>query len=212
MKKNLLVAFALICSVITHKANAEQNIQYIESLGRTIPFAEMKEDADEFYAGVEIKPLEAKLDKSEMQNEGSSDLEYVENKTELPDLPCDDKKLKKQIERFIYYKLSEDKNMKLIERRNNLLLARNLQDFVDVGDETIDSKNNYSTVAISSYLRINEGRKIKHICRSSGNVGNDRFENLYIIIYPYLNYYKVVIPNLVSIPEDKDDATFIYNW
>ena len=44
------------------------------------------------------------------------------------------------------------------------------------------------------------------------NNDDKSFKNVDIIIYPFMNYYKVVVTNLLTSPENMEEATFIYNW
>lgn len=176
---------------------------------------ELKTEDDVLDAGTDIKPLAQHLSASEGQQEDSSDFDYIKEdneKIELPDLPCNDPKLKKQVESFIMNSLRQKEAHSVLEKRKRLLMVRGMPDFEDVTGQKINSEKNFMAASADAYLRINERRTIKHICKSSNPEAMRNFNDVYVIIYPYLNFYKIVVPNLMPSNDALEEATFIYNW
>ena len=164
-------------------------------------------DTDAFYAGEEIVPLTKEMSEEEQTGANS----YVLSSQSLPELDCSSPKLKKQVEDFIFEDLNKEGTNSVIEKRARILSVRNLSHFIDVSDEKIDADKDFLAAASLAYLKINRQREIYKVCKSSDNKSN-KLKNLYVIIYPYLQYYKVVVANLVITTDDIDNATFIYNW
>jgi hypothetical protein len=164
-------------------------------------------DTDAFYAGEEIVPLTKEMSEEEQAGANS----YVLSSQPLPELDCSSPKLKKQVEDFIFKDLNKEGTNSVIEKRARILSVRNLSHFIDVSDEKIDADKDFLAAASLAYLKINRQREIYKVCKSSDNKSN-KLKNLYVIIYPYLQYYKVVVANLVITTDDIDNATFIYNW
>ena len=189
-----------------------QKLQYIEEDGLRIPYSELQKQDDVFDASVEVKPLATELSQKEQQQEDSTDLNYIDEQSELPDLPCNTPNLKKQIASFIYNNLKQQTTFSVIELRKRNLMVKNLSEFQDVTADKIDSSKYFVAAATDAYLRINQHRKIKHICKSFNQDASKQFNDLYVIIYPFLNFYKVVVTNLMNSTEDLEKATFIYNW
>lgn len=187
-------------------------LQYIEEDGLTIPYSELQKQDDVFDASAEVKPLTSELSQKEQQQEDSSDLNYIDEQSELPDLPCNSPNLKKQIAAFIYNNLKQQTTFSVVELRKRNLMVKNLSEFQDVTDDKIDSSKYFVAAATDAYLRINQHREIKHICKSFNQDASKQFNDLYVIIYPFLNFYKIVVTNLMNSTEDLEKATFIYNW
>ncbi len=162
---------------------------------------------DDLNDSAEIRPVERVLSDAERHQENSSDLSYIENETPRPELLCSDENLMMQIKNFIYEFEQQKISTSVQERRARILLVKNLHDFREVTEK--DLKGNFEASAAAANLKINEKREIYRICASSDNKSK-KFKNTYIIIYPYIDSYKVVITNLLALPEKMDDATFIY--
>lgn len=189
-----------------------EGIRYGVHTNEAIEIKELPAQEDDLYDGTEVRPIEKGLSEEEQMQEGSTDLEVIsDTETELPNLSCDDPKLKEQVKTFIYNNLSKVATNSVIEKRSRVLLTKSLQEFKDVTNEEIDGSKNFAAASAVAYLRINSEHKISRICRSSGN-DSKQFNDLYIIIYPYIRYYKVVVTNLMSSTEQMGDATFVYNW
>lgn len=189
-----------------------QKLQYVEENGLTYPYSELQKQDDVFDASAEVKPLATELSQKEQLQENSSDLDYIEEQTELPDLPCNSPNLKKQIAAFIYNNLKQQTTFSVIELRKRNLMVKNLSEFQDVSADKIDSSKYFVAAATDAYLRINQHREIKHICKSFNKDASKRFNDIYVIVYPFLNFYKVVVTNLMNSTDDLEKATFIYNW
>lgn len=169
------------------------------------------EEAEIFDDGTEIKPLTKELSATELQQENSTDLNNVDDNQPLPELLCSDERLKKQIENFVYTYINKEGTGSIIEQRNRYLLARNLHDFSEIEEKDFSSKDLYSAASAVAYLKINEGRKIYKICRSSEN-SDKKFADLFAVLYQSGGYYKIVIPNVMTSTENIEKATFVYNW
>ena len=212
MKKSLFVFLMFVPLLITGKVWADDEAEFVEKYGGKVPLAEMKAEDDVFNADTKINEPEAQMSESERQQEDSSDFDYMDDKQELPDLPCDSPNLKKQVKSFIMNSLNQTAAYSVAERRHRILMVRDLADFEDVTSEKIGGKKYYAAASTAAFLRINQKREIKHVCVSRNTGEAEKFKTLHILIYPYLNYYKVVVANLVTSTENLDDATFIYNW
>lgn len=213
MNKKLLTFLTLAIFMSVSPLCAEDtSLRYIEKNGVVMPYTELKTEDDVFNADTAIKPLKKQLSESEQQTEDSSDLEYIDESQELPDLPCNSPKLKQQVKDFILNTLNKTDAHSAIEKRRRILTVRNLTDFIDITDKKLSGSKYFSVASTGAYLRINQKRTIKHICQSENEDSGKQFKTLHIIIYPYLNYYKVVVANLVYSTEAIDNATFIYNW
>jgi len=164
-------------------------------------------DSSELYDGADIKPIERQISDTEKMQETGSDLNYIGNETPRPDLLCADDTLLQRVKDFIY-EVEKQKNVVSVpQKRERVLLVENLHPFKEVGEDKV--KGNFEAAATLTYLRINGRHEIHRICVSPDN-HSKKFKDVYIIIYPYLQHYKVTVTNLVLVPENADDATFIY--
>ena len=171
---------------------------------------ELDEKEDDLYSGAEVLPMNIQLSEEEKQQDTSADLDYIDSEYEMPELPCSNEKLTKEVARFIRDNSDVEENS-VKSRRSRILLVKNLHNFSEVKESDLSGKDNFKTKAALMYLRINRSQEIYKVCESKNNTfGN--YSNVYLIIYPYMKYYKVVVTNLISIPEKLDDATFIHNW
>jgi hypothetical protein len=166
---------------------------------------------DDMYSGTQIMPLEKTLTAEEQQQENSTDVEFIEDTDTLPDLACNSENLKKQVENFIYQNINKDKTASVIEQRRRILLVNNLHNFSEIDITKDDGKNNFSAKAGATYLKINRKIAVSKVCRSSNN-NSDKFADIYVIIYPQVNYYHIVVTNFITDVNDIDKSTFIYNW
>lgn len=214
MNKNLfaLITLSVLGFILNCQAEDITEIMRDGYVTKEIPEIELKAEDDVLDASTEVKPLTTRMSKSEQMQESNSDLDYIEEDVPLPDLPCDSPNLKKQVEAFMLNNLNMYATNSVIEKRNRILMLKNLPDFVDVTGEKIDSKANFQAASADAYLRINEKRKILHVCKSSNMNKAYNLKDVYVIIYPYLEYYKVVVANAMNSIEDMDKSTFIYNW
>lgn len=213
MNKSLFafLTFTVVLADVFSDAKAEEVIRY-GSVTNEIPQVELKKEDDIFDTSAEVKPLAVRMSESERQQENSSDLDYIEDDFQLPDLPCDSKNLKQQVEGFILNSLKEKSVRSVVQKRERILMVKNMPDFEDVTGQKIDAKKDFYAASADAFLRINEHREIKHICKSSNADAENNFKDVYVIIYPYLNFYKIVVTNLMTSTENLDNATFIYNW
>lgn len=171
---------------------------------------ELTEDEDDLYSGAEVKSLIAKISTEEKQQNLEADLDYIDDEYKLPELACSNEKLTKDVADFILRNTDNDVGS-VKNRRSRLLMARNLHNFEEIKENELNDKDNFKTKATLMHLRINEHREIYKICASKDNkYGN--YSSVYLIIYPYYKYYKVVVTNLVGLVDKSDEATFIYNW
>ena len=177
---------------------------------RPVYVPELKEltpEEDDLYDGGEIKPLRGTLSETEKMQKGGGFED--EDEARLPELLCADEKLRTQVGKFIYDFMNKQQKTTVPGRRSQVLLTRNMKAFQEIQDT--DLKKNFEASAALMHLRMNENREIYKICASRDN-DNKNFRDLYVIIYPFMNYYKVVVTNLLTSPENMEEATFIYNW
>lgn len=185
--------------------NAEHHGQ--RGAAYTPEIKELTPEEDDLYDGSEIKPLRGTLSETEKMQEGG-DFE-AEDEPRLPELLCSDERLRTQAGRFIYDFVNKQPKNTVPGRRAQVLLTKNMNAFQEIKDT--DLKKNFEASAALMHLRMNENREIYKICASQNN-DNKNFRDLNIIIYPFMNFYKVVVTNLIQSPENMDEATFIYNW
>ncbi len=164
-------------------------------------------ESEELIDDTSIKPLATHLSESEKLQEETSDLSYIADETPRPDLLCDDADLFKQIKDFIFASEQEKTSNSVHEKRARILLVNNLHSFTEVNEEAL--RGNFEASAALANLKINERREIHRICASYDNK-SQKFKNIYVIIYPYAEYYKVVVTNIMLLPEKMDEATFIF--
>ena len=122
---------------------------------------------------------------------------------------CSDEKLMQQIRKFIFDYEQQKPTNSVREKRARILLVRNLNALQEISEK--DLRGNFEASAALVSLKINEKREIHRICASLNN-HSQKYADVYAIIYPYINYYKVVVTNLATAPEKIDDATFIFSW
>ena len=67
---------------------------------------------------IEIAPLDIQMSDNERQQENSSSVDFIEHVDKLNDLPCDDQRLREQVEAFIYEKISEKSRFRLLKSVN----------------------------------------------------------------------------------------------
>lgn len=213
MKKFLLIV--LFSFILSASAQAEDKLGNQES--DFFSFGDFKvkkaphnEQLDSLNFDTEIKPLTKEMS-TEEKSVLNSEFENVYKPEKTQEITCDLPQLKKQIKSFVFNHMTDNSESSVIKRRQQILAIRNIHDFADVTDEKIDSKKDFLTASAVAYLKINENRTISRICKSSDNA-NEKLNGLYAVIYPYADYYKVVIPNLMTSAENIDDATFIFNW
>lgn len=171
---------------------------------------EQKETSDELYMGSEIKPLEKDLSDAERQQENNETFDSYTPRQNA-DLACDNEKLLPQVENFIYQKINAQETSSVAQKRERLLLVRNMNAFAEVDEHNINADKHFMTAAILTSLKINQKRKVSKICRSTHN-RSAKFGEIDVIIYPFAQYYKVVVTNLVPAVEKMDEGTFIFNW
>ncbi len=195
------------------KAEAEHEMMnsYFDDVLQTVEIREMSEETDNaFNADVEIVPLKKSLSAEESMLEDSSDLSVIDSQP-LTALNCNNPKLKEQVEHFIYKNINQKDTNSVLEKRRRLLMVRNMADFEEIDIEQIDSKADFETLAALAYMKINKHIEINKICRSQQN-RNDKFKNIYAVLYTVAGYYKVVVTNLMPVADKMDEATFIFTW
>lgn len=171
---------------------------------------ELEEKDDDLYSGADVVPMNIQLSEEEKQQDPSADFDYIDSEYEMPELLCSNEKLTKEVARFIRDNSEVEENS-VKSRRSRILMVKNLHSFSEVNESDLSGKNNFKTKAALMYLRINRSQEIYKVCESKNNTFG-KYSNIYLIIYPYMKYYKVVVTNLISIPEKLDEATFVYNW
>ena len=165
-------------------------------------------EEDNLYSGAEIISLDKQLSTEEKQQENSSDLEYIDEDNKRPELTC--AQIQPQVAQFIFNNLKQNDSHSVIEKRKKILFINNLKNFQEIAEQDID-KSNFEVHAALMHLKINEHQDIYRICVSK-NPNDKKFKEVFAIIYPYINYYKVVVTNLITVPEELDKVTFIYDW
>ena len=101
--------------------------------------------------------------------------------------------------------------MKLVKRNQKLHNPNSPLPIGEVKEGDFSSNDVYSAASAVAYMKINEGKEIYKICRSTGN-NDQEFADLFAVIYRSGNYYKVVVPNVMISTKDINKATFVYNW
>ena len=137
MNKNLfaLITLSVLGFILNCQAEDVSEIMRDGYVTKEIPEIELKAEDDVLDASTEVKPLTTRMSKSEQMQESNSDLDYIEEDVPLPDLPCDSPNLKKQVEAFMLNNLNMYATNSVIEKRNRILMLKNLPDFVDVTGE-----------------------------------------------------------------------------
>lgn len=207
--KNLSAVLFFLAVFNPMISQAQEVVEYDITRPAIVPISA---EEDDLYTGSDIIPLTKELSVTESAQENSSDLDVIEDNDVPEELACADERLKKQVERFIYKNISKKETNSVIEKRKRLLLVRNMADFAEVDEDDENLKKNFNIAATVAYLKINQHRKIYKICRSAHNQATRELENIYVAIYPFAGYYKIVVANLVPTPEQVDEATFIFNW
>lgn len=216
----LLWTFPAFCEEGEGAANAqiEQTEQSAEDLSDIVHYThhgqmpeikELDESEDDLYSGSDVKPMEIRISEDEKQQNLDTDLDYVSKEYTLPELSCNNEGLTNQVALFIQGHVNDEESS-VKGRRNRILMVKNMHNFEEINENDV-GKNNFNTRAALMHLRINENREIYKICESRDNQFG-KFHSVYLILYPYFKYYKVVVTNLISVPEKLDDATFIYSW
>lgn len=172
------------------------------------PVKELPAAEDDLYSGGEVRPLEARISEAEKKMSPEDDLDYIEDEYKMPELSCGSEKLRR--EAALFMRSSTEEESSVSGRRGRVLMVKNLHSFKEISEDEI-GKDNFTVRAPLMQLRINENRQIYKICESTGNKFG-RFGSVYLIIYPYVKYYKVVVANLVPVPEKTADATFTFSW
>lgn len=206
--KNILLILVLFALNIT-KAQAQEVSEREFTKPEIVP---MSAEEDDFYTGSDIVPLTKELSVAESAQENSSDMDIIDESDTPQNLACNDERLKKQVERFIYKHINKKTTNSAIEKRKRLLLVRNMADFTEINEDDERYKKNFNIAATVAYLKINQHRQIHKICRSEHNNAAESLEDIYVAVYPFAGYYKITVANLVSLPEKYDDATFIFSW
>lgn len=211
--KKFLTAFIFCFGSLIFTATAQETAENIETAiqsdaAENVPAENIEPQADELTDDTSVKPLETHLSESEKMQEEISDLNYIADETPRPDLLCDDENLFKQIKNFIFASEQVKPTNSVYEKRSRILLVNNLHPFEEVTKDAL--RGNFEASAALANLRINENREIHRICASYDNQSK-KFKDIYVIIYPYLDRYKVVVTNIMLLPEKMDDATFIFN-
>ena len=231
MRKNVVFLILALClfsfpalseeseNEVAREAQAEQAVQAEDAAPEGLvhythysmpEIKELDEKDDDLYSGAEVLPMNIQLSEEEKQQDPSSDLDYIDSEYEMPELPCDNEKLTKEVARFIRDNSEVEENS-VKSRRSRILLVKNLHNFSEVKESDLNGRDNFKTKAALMYLRINRSQEIYKVCESKNNTFG-KYSNVYLIIYPYMKYYKVVVTNLISIPEKLDEATFVHNW
>lgn len=199
-------------TVVNESAEEVEGVDELVEYGNTLvskpKIIELLPQEDDLYDGAELKPLSGKLSDAEKNQENAGSIEDTPNPN-MPELLCSNGKLQAEIRKFIDEYIGKQTKQTVPARRRQVLLTKNMHAFEEVKEA--DLKKDFEASAAIMYLKINENREIYRICSSRGNNYKD-FDNINVIIYPFLNYYKVVVANLISVPEKMDEATFIFNW
>ena len=200
-------------SVQAEQAQTVENLAdlvHYSNYGKMPEIKELPEEEDDLYSGAEVKPMVAKISEAEKQQDLSTDMDYVDKEFVLPELSCDNDNLRRQVALFIQNNTKAEENS-VKSRRSRLLMIKNMHSFEEISEEELENNKNFKLRAVVAHLRINENREIYKVCESkNNNIG--QHDNIYIVIYPYLKYYKVVVTNLMNTAEKIDEVTFMYNW
>jgi hypothetical protein len=198
--------FVLTCG---HSAQAQEVLEREFTKPESVPISV---EEDDLYTGSDVIPLTKELSVEESAQENSSDIDVIDDGDTPQDLACDDERLKKQVERFIYKHINKKTTNSVIEKRKRLLLVRNMADFTEINEDDERYKKNFNIAATVAYLKINQHRQIHKICRSEHNNATESLDDIYVAVYPFAGYYKITVANLVTVPEKYEDATFIFSW
>lgn len=195
----------------SEKQNTPQNLLQYTHMGEMPEIKELDKSEDDLYSGAAEDAVEIKISEEEKMQNLAADFDYIDKEYELPELLCENSKLTRQVARFIQNKTQDENQGSVKNRRGRLLMIKNLHNFTELSKEELDKQNNFKTKAAILHLKINESEKIYKVCESSGN-NFGKFKNIYLVIYPYFKYYKVVVANVMSSPEKINEASFIYSW
>lgn len=202
--------FICICGFSANAQEAEELVHYaVPKMNSEPQIKKLDAAEDDLYDGADIKPLSGQLSQSEKLQENSSDLDYIDNSVEMPELPCSDARLLQEVRDFVFKNVHHHSATSVLEKRSRTLLIKNMHEFEEITEKELEK--NFEANAALMYLKINENREIYKICASRNNRHGD-LQNIYLIIYPYINYYKVVVTNLIVVPEKMENATFLHNW
>lgn len=211
MKKYFILAVLIVILGFSAKVSAEENMEMqVEAISDGQVEEMLDEDAEDDIE-VDISQLNIGLSKEEQLQENSTSVDFIANVDKIEDLPCNDTKLLEQVQNFIHQKISEKDASSFVEKRERVLMVRNLNNFEEINQNEIGKKDGFKAQAALMNLRINQNKEILHICSSLGNKYN-KFQRIYLIIYPFANFYKVVVANLIENVDDIEQATFVYNW
>ena len=181
-----------------------------EQMGE-IKYLELDENEDDLVTDTNVKPLNKKMSHEERIEPDNTDFSVLNDETDLPPLQCSDEKLKQQVEHYIYQTINRQGTSSALEKRERILLVKNLHNFKEVESEDVVGKNKYEALAAVMELKVNRKLPVYRICASKGN-DYDKFESVYLVLYKHQGYYKVVVSNLMPTLNKMDEATFIYNW
>lgn len=209
MYLRLLILLTIISAGIFPAAAHENDVT--ENELKTPEIIELPQKEDDLYSGTEIVPLIKEMSVTESAQENSSDVAVIDDKDMPQQLDCADSRLKAQVERFIYKNINKEETNSVPEKRRRLLLVRNMTDLKPINEDEAFADKNFGLSATLAYLKIGQHRQIKQICKSSLN-GSKELDDIYVVIYPFAGYYKVVVTNFVASSEQVDNATFIFNW
>ena len=121
---------------------------------------------------------------------------------------CDTPELFEKVMQRIKAYTSSLQSNSIINKRRNTLLVTNIEGFEEISVENFDPETDYHTANALITIKVNMHYKNKDItlCRQTGK----NTHPLYLIMYPYLDNYKVHIINLDMHSDDHEKISFIY--
>ena len=197
--------------IVSAPSFAQEEVINTMPNGDPVPHIYKLEDESVLPESNDVEPLNIELSEDEKSQENSTGIYDIEENKPMPELECSNPNLIRQVKDFIYNNINRVGTNSVVEKRNRILLVKNLHDFEDITGQELSGKDSFSASSVMAHLKINEGKEIYKLCKSSGNLSKE-FANLYVVIYPYAKYYNVVVANLVTSTSNIERATFVYNW
>lgn len=116
---------------------------------------------------------------------------------------CNNQRLHEKVLARIAQYYKENPESSIVEQRKQALMLKSLKNFVPVDIESFPPKESYAVADRLIDIKINDGVKAKDmsLCKSEGK------REIYLLIYPHNNLYKVEIINFPGQPISKDFTT-----
>lgn len=121
---------------------------------------------------------------------------------------CEDPQFYQKIVATIHDYLADKTSTSVIGRRKMALLSSNLRGFEEMSVKDLSAEKHASVLSLVTMLKINDRVPEKNImiCRQVG----EREHPLYVVVYPNISSYKVLILDLAVNPGNYDEISFIW--